>query len=81
MSAFVTWWRAPFVHLQGRMENSVFDSEGIVVFGYMLFALGLALAIGVVWRRAVPFVAFVAYVGAASSSTRGCASGSSRRVS
>jgi hypothetical protein len=61
----VTWWRSPFVHLQGRMENSVFDSEGIVVFGYTLFALGLAAAIGVVWRRAVPalVVAFVGYFG------------------
>jgi len=50
----VTWWRTPYVHLQGRMDSSVYDSEGIVVFGYTLFALGLATAIGVVWRRAVP---------------------------
>ena len=53
MTLLVTWWRTPFVHLQGRMENSVYDSEGIVVFGYTLFALGLVLAIGVLWRRAV----------------------------
>ena len=52
----VTWWRAPLVHLQGRMEQSVFDSEGIVVFGYTLFALGVATAIGVVWRRGVAAV-------------------------
>jgi hypothetical protein len=52
----VTWWRTPLVHVQGRMEQSVFDSEGIVVFGYTLFALGLATAIGVVWRRGVPAV-------------------------
>jgi ABC-type transport system involved in multi-copper enzyme maturation permease subunit len=49
----VTWWRAPIVRLEGRMDQSVFDSEGIVVFGYTLFALGLAAAVGVVWRRAV----------------------------
>ena len=42
-----TWWRAPFVHLNGRMETGSYDSEGTVVFGYTLFALGLALAIGV----------------------------------
>jgi hypothetical protein len=54
MTLLVTWWRTPFVHLQGRMENSVYDSEGIVVVGYTLFALGLVLAIGVLWRRAVP---------------------------
>ena len=45
------------------MENSVFDSVGIVVFGYTLFALALAIAIGVVWRRAVPglMVGFAGY--------------------
>jgi hypothetical protein len=53
MSALVTWWRMPLDHLQGRMET-VFDFEGTVGIGYVLFALGLSLAIGVVWRRAVP---------------------------
>ena len=45
------WWRGPFVRLQGRMDNG---------------ALGLALAVGAVWRRAVPavMVAFVGYFGA-----------------
>jgi hypothetical protein len=59
----ITWWRSPLVHLQGRMDNTVFDAEGTVVFGYTLFALGLALALGVIWRRAVPavLVAFGAY--------------------
>ncbi len=58
-----TWWRAPFVHLDGRMETGTYDSEGTVVFGYTLFALGLALALGVIWRRAVAAVtlAFVGY--------------------
>jgi len=60
--ALITWWRAPFVHLHGRMDNSVYDSEGVVVFSYTLFALGLAAAVGVVWRRAVPALV-VAYVG------------------
>jgi hypothetical protein len=63
LTLLITWWRAPFVHLQGRMENSVFDAEGTVVFGYILFALGLATAVGVVWRRAVPalVVGFAGY--------------------
>jgi hypothetical protein len=66
LTLLITWWRAPFVHLQGRMQNSVFDSEGIVVFGYTLFALGLAAMVGVIWRRAVPalVVAFVGYFAA-----------------
>ena len=50
----VTWWRAPLVRLDGRMENSVFDGEGTVVFGYTLFAFGLAAFLGAFWRRAVP---------------------------
>ena len=62
----VTWWRAPMVRIDGRMDQSVFDSEGTVVFGYTLFALGLAAAVGVVWRRAVAslVVGFVGYFAA-----------------
>jgi hypothetical protein len=52
--ALVTWWRAPFVRLDGRMDNAVYDAEGVVPIGYALFALGLAAAVGAVWRRAVP---------------------------
>jgi hypothetical protein len=63
LTALVTWWRAPFVHLHGRITNDVFDSEGTVVFGYTLFALGLAAAVGAVWRRTVPslVVGFAGY--------------------
>ena len=53
LAALVTWWRTPLDHLQGRMDN-VFDFEGTVGIGYVLFALGLSLAIGAVWRRTVP---------------------------
>jgi hypothetical protein len=57
------WWRQPFVRLEGRMDNGAFDSQGVVILGYTLFALGVALAIGAVWRRAIPavMVAFVGY--------------------
>jgi hypothetical protein len=63
MTALVTWWRGPLDHLHGRMEN-VFDFEGTVGIGYVLFALGLTLAIGVVWRRTVPalIAGFAGYV-------------------
>lgn len=65
LTLLVTWWRTPFVHLQGRMGGNAYDFEGIVVFGYALFALGLAAAAGAVWRRAVPalLAAFGVYVG------------------
>jgi hypothetical protein len=62
MVGLVTWWRGPLVRINGRMDTSAFDA-GVVVFGYTLFALGLALAIGVLWRRAVGalVVAFIGY--------------------
>jgi hypothetical protein len=55
----LTWWRAPEVNLGGRLE-------GTVVIGYTLFALGLALALGALWRRAAASltVAFVGYFAA-----------------
>jgi hypothetical protein len=66
LTAFLTWWRTPLVRLNGRMDQSAFDSTGTVVTAYVLFALGLALAVGVLWRRAVPalVVAFAGYMGA-----------------
>jgi hypothetical protein len=63
LTLLITWWRAPFVHVQGRVNNSNFDSEGTVVSAYALFALGLGVAVGAVWRRAVPSLvtAFAGY--------------------
>ena len=63
LTLLMVWWHGPLDRLNGRMDNSVYDSEGIVPFGYVLFALGLALAVGVVWRRTVPamVVAFIGY--------------------
>lgn len=64
LTLLVTWWRAPFVRVQGRVANSVYDAEGTVVLAYTLLALGLAAAVGAVWRRAVPalIAAFAGYV-------------------
>jgi hypothetical protein len=66
LTALTTWWRIPLDHMQGRMQTNVFDFEGIVGFGYVLFALGLSLAVGVVWRRTAPalIVGFVGYTAA-----------------
>lgn len=60
----LTWWREPFVEIQGRVAPEVYDSEGTVVFAYTLFALALATAVGAVWRRIVPALAvgLVGYV-------------------
>jgi hypothetical protein len=63
LTLFLTWWRTPLVHIDGRMDSSAYDSQGTVVLGYTLFALGLAVAVGSLWRRAVPalIVAFGVY--------------------
>jgi hypothetical protein len=60
-----TWYRAPLDRVYGRMDgSSSFDLEGIVPLGYVLFALALALAVGVIWRRTAPamITAFVGFV-------------------
>lgn len=58
-----TWWRSPQVSLDGRLDTGTYDTEGIVVIAYALFAFGFAVALGAVWRRAAASiaVAFVAY--------------------
>jgi hypothetical protein len=62
-SQLITWYRGPLDHLQGRLDSSSFDFEGTVDYAYVLFALGLALTIGVLARRVVPalIVGFVSY--------------------
>jgi hypothetical protein len=59
-----SWYQRPFDRIWGRWDE--FGFEGIVPVGYVLFALGLALAVGVVLRRgaAAMVVAFGAYVAA-----------------
>jgi hypothetical protein len=66
LTVLMTWWHAPLVRVEGRMDASVYDGEGIVVFGYVVFALAIATAVGAVWRRAVPAltVGFAAYFAA-----------------
>src|SRR5579862_7349910 len=64
LSRVVTWFRVPLTHLDGRLDTSSFDFDGTVDYTYVLFALGLALVIGVLVRRAVPalIIGFVSYV-------------------
>src|SRR3954447_7633689 len=64
ISALFTWWRRPFDRIEGRMSPSVFDFQGIVPIAYILFAIAVALAIGVATRRAAVSLAgaFIGYV-------------------
>ena len=66
LSLLFTWWRAPSVHIDGRLETGNYDSTGTVVIGYTLFALALALTLGAIWRRAAASltVAFIGYFAA-----------------
>jgi hypothetical protein len=64
-SFLIAWYRAPLDSAFGRFSDA-FDFEGIVPFAYVLFALALGLAVGVVWRRTAPamIVAFLGFFGA-----------------
>jgi hypothetical protein len=63
LTLLLNWWRAPEAHLNGRLLTGIYDSTGTVVLGYTLFALGLALALGALWRRSAASltVAFIGY--------------------
>jgi hypothetical protein len=63
LTALLSWRRHPLDQLNGRMGPGTFDLEGTVAIGYILLATGLALAVGAVWRKAVPaiVVGFVGY--------------------
>jgi ABC-type transport system involved in multi-copper enzyme maturation permease subunit len=58
-----TWWRTPEANLMGRLDSGIFDTTGTVTIGYALFALGLALALGALWRRSAASLtlAFIGY--------------------
>ena len=63
MITLFTWWRSSSIHLDGRLDPANYDFTGTVIFGYTLFALALALALGTIWRRAAASltVAFIGY--------------------
>jgi hypothetical protein len=52
--ALLMWWRGPFDQISGRFDPSGFDFEGIAPLAYMIFAVALAVAIGALFRRAIP---------------------------
>jgi hypothetical protein len=54
VAALTMWLRAPLDHLNGRMGANDYDAEGIVPIADALFVLGVAVALGALWRRAVP---------------------------
>lgn len=57
LTVLMTWWRQPLDHLQGHMEQNVFDFEGVVPYAYTLFAVSLVLAIGIFTRRTIVAIA------------------------
>ena len=61
--ALITWWRTPLTDIGGRLDTGTYDTTGSVAIGYTLFALGLAAALGAMWRRSAVSltVAFVGY--------------------
>ena len=66
LTLFLTWWRTPFVHLQGRMDSRDLRLEGTVVTATRSSRSGSRSRSASLWRRAVPalVVAFFAYFAA-----------------
>jgi len=62
LTVLISWWRGPVDEIEGRFSENAFSFEGIVPYAYMLFAAALALAAGVVIRRAAPAFA-IALIG------------------
>jgi hypothetical protein len=62
LTVLFSWWRGPLDELEGRFSENAFSFEGVVPYAYMLFAAALALAAGVVVRRAAPAFA-IALIG------------------
>lgn len=54
LSAIVMWWRLPFDRIEGRMDPSRFEVEGLVVPAYAAFALAVGVFAGALLRRTVP---------------------------
>jgi hypothetical protein len=65
-SLLLGWYRVPIDKAFGPFSESGFDVQGIVPLAYVLFALGLGLAVGALWRRTAPAMvtAFLAYFAA-----------------
>ncbi|HTW01062.1 MAG TPA: hypothetical protein VMF87_12255 [Streptosporangiaceae bacterium] len=64
LTAVITWYRAPMDQLTGRLQNNVFDFEGLVPTAYILCAFGFAVLAGLLIRRSIPamIAAFVPWL-------------------
>ena len=57
-AAMLTWWITPVIQTSGqRFDFIFFDIHGIVVFGYVMFALALGIFAGAVTGRLLPAMA------------------------
>jgi hypothetical protein len=57
-AAMITWWITPVIETSGqRFAYVFFDIHGVVVFGYVLFALALGVLAGAVFGRLLPAMA------------------------
>ena len=59
-AAMLNWWISPVMQTSGqRFDYIFFDSHGIVVFGYTMFALALGIFAGAVTGRLLPAMATI----------------------
>ena len=65
-AGMLTWWITPVIQTSGqRFSYIFFDIHGIVVFGYVVFALALGICAGAVTGRLLPAMAttLVGFIG------------------
>jgi ABC-type transport system involved in multi-copper enzyme maturation permease subunit len=65
-AGMLNWWITPIIETSGqRVDQIIFDMHGIVVFGYLLFALALGVFAGAVTGRLLPAMAttIVGFIG------------------
>ena len=57
-AGMLTWWITPVIRTSGQRFNYIFfDIHGIVVFGYVVFALALGVFAGAITGRLLPAMA------------------------
>jgi hypothetical protein len=64
-AAVFQWWSSPADASFGRLGRDEYDFRGVLPIGYMVFSIGLMLAVGAVIRRPIPTIALAtaAYLG------------------
>jgi hypothetical protein len=62
LSLLLTWWYTPYAQLLGKFNPSFFNLEGLAPIARMVFAVALAVCLGVALRRTIPAMALTLFL-------------------